>query len=474
MNKWKTILIVSSLLIFGIGTYLYTGDSEGKLTHGRDSQPMRQAKAVDMDDLPLEWTEVESFEEVQSFYEERVPGLALAREEGLTTLPGESTPIKDRDGRMQINEVWHNGHTVQIFYSIDLSTFIGDDKEKNKFLNRPPSLEGIHIEESGDFEEQTFSTHSRELHPRDTVVFENRLYSMVQAPPITNSEWGYEYIPEEIKNFNQEIATSFDLRMDGETIRTEPLPVLYVHDKEKHIIGQYTTDETYSENGITIEPIEIKLGIASSQVKMRIEHDQADFNQSVQAFIRTETGEKVPLSHFSEQEDGLYVSSFQPFQEIPEKVSLEFEAIHLKEDKPYSFDVDMTQFQGFDSETKMIDEKVGEAYGTDIILKRVNTHGGHHMDMELNFKPHSNDQKKHLVGAALDYYQQPQETMERHVQVESNDGETVEGDFYGHDQQGNINFEAGKFRNSSTLSITVDQIVYAQSIDESFELVSKN
>lgn len=471
-NKSKWILIATSLIILVVGAYFFTDSGEDKLVLSTDSKPMRKAKPVDLEDFPLQWKEVETYEEVNQFYEERVQGLKLARKEGLTTYPQESFPIPDKDGRMQVNEVWHSGHMIHILYSIDLSALTEEDHDEqgNPYLSRPPALEAIHIKKSTETNEQSFESHSRELNPHETIVFENRVYSLIQVPPITE-EWGYNYTREDIRNYNEEFLTSFRLRIDLETIETEGIPIRYKHDLEGHVLDTFTTDEVYEDGNVTIEPLEVNIGVASSHVKMRVDAEDKEIGHSIQAVIKSEEGARHPISLFLSptQEGNVYESWFHPASELPGDVSMELESIHLKDDTPYSFDIDMTQFEDNRRVSKTFDRKVGEAYDTDIILKRVNIHNRQQMDIELQYEPHHEQQSKKLVGAQVHRLNTTPKEQKKYGEVISDNGKTAEAVIWGHDQQGNINFQLRPFRNSDNLTITVKRMIYSQQLDHTFD-----
>lgn len=470
-SKSKWILVAASFVIFALGAYFYTGGSQEKLTHGKDAKPMRQAKTVDVDDLPMAWEQAESFEEVQDFFEKQNPGLKLARERGLTTFPQQSSKIPGRDGRVQINEVWHSGHTIHLFYSIDLSAIIEEDSDHPAYLNRLASLEGLQIEETEENEEKSFQTHSRELHPRDTIIFENRAYTLTQTPPISE-DWNYQTSPIQIEDSDKEFMTSLKLRIGNDTVTTDPMPVRYTHDKEAHILKTYTSDESFEENGLTIKPLEVELGISSSQATFKIEDEEGSRVHALEAVFQTENGPKHSVKLFLNptEEQNIYEAPFHALGEETENLSLVLESIHVQDDSSYSFDVDLTQLNNRFNQAKQIEEKVAEAHNTDIILDNITTHGSQHISLGMVFDPQQEGQDERVI--ASDLFTLPAASQERksHVEVKSDDGFTTEAHFNGNDRHGDINFPGSQFKESDTLTVTVGKMVYARKLNHTFEL----
>jgi hypothetical protein len=336
-KKAKWIGIIAVLLTFVTGTYVMTADNGQKMTYTEDSKPQRKAKPVEKDKLPIQWNEVDTYEQVESFFEQYIPGLHLAREYGVTTAPKQSVEIPGSDGRIQVNEVWHSGHTIHIFYSIDLSAIVGEDASGNT-----PSLESITIEEKNDIQNQTLRSFSQPIRFEQGVIFENRLYTVIQAPPIsqkpeTSNNWrNIENIPA----FNQNLNTIFKFQLGGETYQPDSIPIHYQYDPGKNTLGTYTFDHTYKENGLTISPLTLKLGIEYSHIKIKVKSELSEFNQSLDATFITDRNEHIPLSLYLQkdpEQDDVYTGFIRPLRYKPEKATLKIRNIHLSDGSSYSF-----------------------------------------------------------------------------------------------------------------------------------------
>ncbi|CDQ21580.1 hypothetical protein SAMN05192559_11117 [Halobacillus karajensis] len=472
-NKSKWILIAASLIIFAVGTYFFTDSSEDKLVMNKDSKPMRKAKPVDLEDFPVQWNEVKTYEEINQYYEEHIMGLELAREEGLTVFPQESTSIPDKEGRMQINEVWHSGNTIHLLYSIDLSALTKDETndDHSNYPVQYPSVEGVRIENQEGNNKQSYQNHSKELHPRETVVFENRLYSFIQLPPITE-DWGENIQAGKVKDYDEEFLTSFLIRIHNQTVETDSMIVRYVHDLEGHTLNTFTKEKVYTDDNITIGPMEMKTGVASSQVKMRIDAGEKEVGPSLQALLKTENGDRHPVSLFLNQtnEDNVYESWFPPVGDVSGEVEMELSSIYLQGDHPYSFKIDMTQFERNRNISKNMDKKIAEFYDTDIILEGIDLHNRNQMNLRLRYDPHKENQPQKLVGSQIAPLDTLPDKRKKYVEVISNEGQSIDGEIWGHDESGLINFQTHSFSNAEELTITVKKMTFSKELDHTFTL----
>ncbi|KHE68537.1 hypothetical protein, partial [Halobacillus sp. BBL2006] len=374
-RKAKWIGLIAVLIAFAAGTYVMTEDNGEKMTYTEDSKPQRKAKPVEKDKLPILWNEVDTYEQVEGFFEQYIPGLHLAREYGVTTAPKQSVEIPGRDGRIQVNEVWHSGHTIHIFYSIDLSAIVGEDASGDA-----PYLESVSIEKKNDIQKQTLRSFGQPIRFEQGVIFENRLYTVIQVPPIsqkpeTANSWRNT---ESIPAFNQNLNTIFKFQLGGQTYQPDSIPIHYQYDPEKNTLGTYTFDHTYNENGLTIAPLTLKLGIDYSHIKMKIKSESSEFNHSLDATLITDKNEHIPLSLYlqkdPEQKD-VYTGFIRPLRYKPEKATLKIRNIHLRDGSSYSFSIKTSQIKRKDQSHQRIDKKVAEAYQTDVYLKEISSRG---------------------------------------------------------------------------------------------------
>ena len=176
------MIIIAVLLVFGIGAYVTTSGEGEKLTS--EQEPQRKAKAVDQDKLPIDWAEVETEEELNDFYKRQIPKIEQVRERDLMTSPDESMTIPDKEGRVQINEVWHSGQQIYYLYSVDLSLLVEEEDDDNRYLNDPPQVDQLKIEETGEIQSQILHAFSS-LRRDEAVIYENRLYGIIHSMPIT-------------------------------------------------------------------------------------------------------------------------------------------------------------------------------------------------------------------------------------------------------------------------------------------------
>ncbi|WP_035552143.1 hypothetical protein, partial [Halobacillus sp. BBL2006] len=469
-RKW--IVVAAVFLAFAIGAYVATAGQGDKLSYSEQSQLKRKAKAVDMDKLPVGWREVENEEEIKKFYEGKIRSLKLAREKGLTTTPEISTPVQQRDGRLQINEVWHNGHTITILYSIDLSTLV---KEQKKAPTRPPFVESLRLGKANNQNKMTIDSYGRPIQFTEGVVYKNRLYTYTQTPSFT--EEGMRRNDRlELEPFHKKLETAFEFRINGRNFQTEAVPVQYNYNPEEQKLGHYTFSDTYQKNGLTIQPLELTTGLDKSTIKLRVEDANDRFNQMIEASLMIEDGKRVslplPLRKVQGEED-VYTSEF--FSNIlnekePEAITFTIERVHLSGDTSYSFDLDVSKDDLTRSAIKRINEKVAEAFETDVTLVQKDSRGRNNgLNVQLKYEPHDFEQEQMLVASSPFFYSEAPNNRPKNVHIESDNGESDEVTMMGGGDFAYFNVRNNLIKDADKLSITVKDVALASRIDQSFE-----
>ncbi|MGI8316424.1 hypothetical protein [Halobacillus mangrovi] len=474
-NQKKWLIVAAVFLAFAIGAYVTTADQGEKLQYSKESKIQRKAKAVDKENLPLTWREVESEAEIKEFYEGKIRSLKLARDKGLTTTPQVSTPVQRRDGRIQINELWHNGRVVHILYSIDLSTLVSE--EKNEYT-RPPSLQSLQLdgENQSDFSIESFG---RPIKFPEGVIFKNRLYTFAQVPSFTG-EGGPEDRNTRFKPFDKELATTFNFHINGQAFQTEPVPLHYIYNPEEHQLGTYTFSETYEEKGLTIQPLELKMGLDKNTLKLKVRDKAGTFNQMIEGAFMMGNGQRISLAPALEKISGkeeVYETEFYTsFEERkpPETITFNLERVHLAGDASYSFDLEVSAKDLTNASRKLVDKKVAEAKDTDIILMHKNQRGSRNsMNVQLNFRAQNHEQEEVLVSSSPAFYSKTPEERPKNVHIKSDNGESDKVMMRGSGDFGYFNVNEDLIKEASKLSITVNNVPHARKINHSFEAIKQ-
>ncbi|ARI78929.1 hypothetical protein [Halobacillus mangrovi] len=472
MKKQKKWFIVAAVfLAFAIGAYVTTADQEEKLQYSKETKLQRKAKAVEKENLPLSWREVESEEEIKEFYEGKIRSLKLARDKGLTTKPQVSTSVQRRDGRIQINELWHNGRVVHILYSIDLSTLVSE--EKNKYT-RPPSLQSLQLEAASQ-SEISVETFGRPIKFPEGVIFKNRLYTFAQVPSFTGKG-----VPEDrntrFKPFDKELATTFNFHINGQAFQTEPVPLHYIYSPEEHHLGTYTFSKTYEEKGLMIHPLELNMGLDKNTFTIKIRDKAGAFNQMIEGAILMGNGQRISLAPALEKisgKEGVYETEFYTSFEgkkPPETITFNLERVHLAGDDSYSFDLEVSEKDLNNASRKLVDKKIAEAKGTDIILMQKNQHGSRNsMNVQLNFRPQDHEQEEVLVSSSPAFYSKTPDQRPKNVHIKSDNGKADKVLMRGSGDFGYFDVKEDLIKGASNLSVTVKNVPHAKKINHSFE-----
>lgn len=474
-NKWKWVSILGVLLIFMIGTYIATADQGAKLTNTNQSKPQRKAKPVNMDKLPLQWKEADSFEEVKQFYKRKLPPIEMARKKNLTTFPAETATVEGLEGRVQINEVWHNGRTVHYLYSMDLSLLVEDDDDNSHYIGQPPHLEELIIERTEDSEQQTVHAFSS-LRMGEAIIYKNRLYALMQSIPFTNrgpSEMVYGELNHPEEPVDHKAETSLKIRINGKTYQSGAIPVHYSYEPKKQLVKAFSFEGKYSENGLTIEPLEMKVNVSNSYLTMKVISEEKPFSQSISGHFMTGNGQRVPLSPYTEKVDGqenVYRCYFRPLVKVPEDVELILNSIQLKEDASITFTADIPSLSnGIDHLDKTYNKKVATKSQTDIFLKRIQSNRGQGVELILNYRPQTPGQNEQLLGPSPRYHANEKKA----ISFKADNGVNDYADYGSFEKTTNIHIPYYKLDGASRVTVTLNELVYSKQIKRSFNADEK-
>ncbi|MCA0972549.1 hypothetical protein LCM20_18280 [Halobacillus litoralis] len=466
-QKWGIIALV--LFVFAVGAYITTsGTGSSKLTSEEKAE--RKAKPVDMDQLPIDWEEVESKEALNDFYTGRIPQLELAREKGATTSPEEMMTVEGKDGRIQINEVWHRGHQVIYLVSIDLSLLTEEDEE-DAFYSQPPRIDKLDISETEEVPAQQLHGFSQ-LDTSEAVIFENRLHGILRSRPLSENPTDNQEVMPEIEPIDAEAMTSIKLNLSDEIIHTDPVTVHYLYDTEQQTIFSDSFSGSYSEDGVTFEPLEFVMRLSGNYMTMRIQDEDQVFNQTLSGTL-TIDGQDTSLSPYLQGTDkeNVYKIHFGgPLEEVPENVSFTIDRVDFIEETPLSFKLKSKEWEEAQAKGEPFNRTVAEKYQTELIIQRLNYDVDHGMDFMVKYRPESNQQETTVVAPNRLPTNGDPSAQRSSVRITNNNGETGYADVYGNMDESHININPELFEEADSLTVTFEEIVVSSKIDETFDL----
>ena len=472
-NKQKAMIIIAVLLVFGIGAYVTTSGEGEKLTS--EQEPQRKAKAVDQDKLPIDWAEVETEEELNDFYKRQIPKIEQIRERELMTSPEESMTIPDKEGRIQINEVWHSGQQIYYLYSVDLSLLVEEEGDDNRYLNESATSRSTDRLKKPAISNRKRCTLSALFRQDEAVIYENRLYGIIHSMPITKEGMDDPYVnfSQMPESFQGTAKTSMRLRINGETLETEAIPVTYSYDPDKQTIATLPFSGSYSENGLTIEPTELVMSVSTNYIKMRIKDDSNQFNHTLEGRVISDEQE-VPFSprlQKVEGEEHMYRAYFGPLNEsstdVPDKLSLDIRNVHLIKEDPYSFTFDLPELEGTDHVSKELTKKIAEKYQTNVYLQDMNYNKNHGLGLSLRYTPKDAGQKEKLVGTTI-FNGQTTPPQTEHISIVTDNGNDGFAGSGGSERTSRIDIPDNLLDGASNVTITFNKVVVANKIDQTF------
>ncbi|MCA0985039.1 hypothetical protein LCL89_13425 [Halobacillus yeomjeoni] len=397
-KKWQWGSIALILLLLAAGTYISTSERNGKLTFSEDYKPMRKAKAVDKEELPASWREVSSKEDVESFYKKAVPGYSLAREQEVMTSPNVSARIQNRDGRVQINNVWHTGKRIYLFYSIDLSALI--EENENSRMQPIPMLESLVWNETNNNDRK--SMHGRIVHQPKGMLFNNRLYTVARVVPahkpldeVSQDQW------EPFEPFNQTIPTTMNLNIGGKVYSSDSVAVQYQYQPVDHKLKEYEFTGTYETDKIRLKPLSLSLGLDKTTLMVKVEGDSKKSIQAIEGDLLGADGERLPvvpyLKPVPERKNVYEMTIHDSFSKVPDEVELRVARIQFRGDTSYTFNLDLSDY---DLEERYIhvNKTVVEVEGTNVKLNKISNDPSNRFGVHLTYEPENHDQDIILSG----------------------------------------------------------------------------
>lgn len=463
MTKQKWLMVVGALIAFAAGAYIVTSGDGEKLTS--DEKPERKARPVDMEKLPVDWREVDSEDDLEEFYIERIPDLPLARKKGVTTSPEEMMTVEGKEGRIQINEVWHRGQRMTFLYSIDLSLLI--DQEDNTYI-QPPRIDTVDIEQSGDIPAQVLHGYS-ELDKSNAVIFENRLYGVLQTQPLSKDVEKDQGPVPPAEPVDAIAKTSLKVNLSAEILNTDSIAVPYQYNPKAQQIASREFSGSYSKDDLTIEPQDFVMSLSSNYITIKLESENKQFNRTLEGRIVIDD-RKLPFSPYLQPVEGekdVYKAYFGSLPEVPDDVSLRIRSIDMKEKQSLSFTLDIPDLEDKDHYEKHLDRKVAEANNTDIYLEQLNYHKNYGMDFSLKYRPQQPEQMSTVVGT-LDTFN-PEHNQED-ITVQTDNGHSGYANTAGSRLRSNVNIDHDLLEGATRATVTFHSLAVSHKINHTFEI----
>lgn len=455
-NKWKVLSASIVLILLIAGTYVATADTGGKLTNTELSMPERKAIPVDKEDWPKNWEEVKTHDELARFFEMRYPFLMMAKEKGVTTQPDVSLTLDGLEGRVQVEEVWHRGPRLVFLYSIDLSLLIADEKDKDyAFINKGIQLQNISIKGNDLVEEQELQAIGL-FEPGMAVVFENRLYGVIESSPVLNQAKDFTGFSIEEK-FHHTLDTTLALQINGEVYETNAFPVEYKYIPEEQVVRTYEFEDTLTTDDATITPLYAEINLNQSFIKLKIDSER-EIAPTIDAYLLAPTGERIVVAPYMlpvEGEDDVYKLFIHPLTPLEGDIILTINSIHFMEPVDTSFTVTIPEKGRVTSDEEKV---VASILGTDLLLSHI-----------------QKDARNLEVGLTIDdttessFFANNQGVSDQAITFTTDNGESGTPFIGGFNEKLVINVPTRKIRDASTITFDFHKAALREPINHTFQ-----
>ncbi|UOQ44444.1 hypothetical protein MUN89_00140 [Halobacillus salinarum] len=329
--QWVLVFIGLTALIIGIQ---FIPGKDKPLTHNKKLEMNKQEKEP-FPEFP-DHLRMNTYDEVVSFYEKRIPGLKRAKEHQLTTFPKQSIDLPNQDGKLYINELWFNGRDLHILYSIDREVF-----GKNP-VEMPFAFESMQIKplgEKGGLTSTSYSLYSQNL-GSGKVLFNHKLYGTATMGVIFE-----EGLPDH--SIDETILASFNMHLPNGFYKIESIPLPLHYANEKDYEKTYAIQGRYKKQGIMIEPTKFIYGISHNKVELKIRANQGELTPIIIGSIVSAEGESRPLQFLKEikNKKDVYTVETPPFSKDASSFTLDIKGIHLRRKQDFSLTVDISDYE---------------------------------------------------------------------------------------------------------------------------------
>ncbi|SET21857.1 hypothetical protein SAMN05216389_10726 [Oceanobacillus limi] len=417
---------------------------------------------------------VHSQDEVDSFYQEKVPGLKQAEELGLLTTIDDTISLTN-DSSLHIEKIWYHSLGMEIFYSIDLP----DADLSNKKLTAPGITDlWINGDSDENIPKQYVSITEDSLYPREGVIYNGRFYHHIRTNKILGSG------DRQLNKIEQSVQTNLTIYLFDEEITLNNIEIPIYYDKE----NDEPTITTRLSEGIKDDLVSIKfnrmdIGINYNHIYGNINiPDKYKLNRITGSYLNEKDNQYQQIHGIpNEFEPDSFRLSIPAFETVPEELELRLGSVVLSGNESFEFSLDVSDYQDNLSKTTSKrygytePRKVGQIQDTAIYLESaLYDHRG--IFLTLRYDPLNENQELSLYADkpstpkidtnTLDMDQPLLFTGTNEKGEEAKFGERGKNN----DNSFYILLKKDYVMNSETINIKVDNVLYENKIDQSLLL----
>lgn len=307
-------------------------------------------------------------EEVREFYRSHTPGLKRAEELGLVKDINQKIEFEGFKKSITLDRIWYNKEEVHLFYNRDVNS-VGQEEYGGRKIEKP-NIKALKFDKKRS--ELSYSIVPT-LYPKYGVQYKGRYYSRFSFT--LRDEENYDHITE----INQKAPIKLELNVDGEVKTfTTKIPMEYDSSHEK--IQSFPVDKTYSYKERSIHFTSLEIGTSQTRLHFTVEHPPKHIFHNLSMRLNKGNGESKRVSHTVENKKTSakndFYMEFDPLNEIPENISMQFKHATFLGLESLNFQVDFSsRYANYNKEELEMDKKLTSLLNTDVMLDRLYLEG---------------------------------------------------------------------------------------------------
>ncbi|WP_085505010.1 hypothetical protein [Thalassobacillus devorans] len=471
-HQKKVQLTIGVLVILGlfIGTQFFMGDPVMDATLPETEAEDKEKEEMD---IPVQWKEVETKEEIYEHFESFIPGLKTAAERGLFQDINQTVTIQEHGGEVYLDKIWFSSQGIFLIYSLGL-----EDIANLPSNHHNVGMNGISIE---TMDGELFP-HSPTMHSTipEKAVYEGDVYLLASGSPILDEEG------RPVEKMNETVSAYFNVTLPDGSYRTEETTLGLEYDLKDNLLASFPIEQTLELEDGDIYMKEVNLDVMSTELQIQVEEEQ---NHPVQVEGQLKTEDQAhpfhiyfdqPRAEQQNKEPAIYSAYTSPFSDIPNDIELSFLKSSTISDQSYSFELDVSDYEEWrnDEDTsyqltkiERADEKViTEIFDTKVLIDRLEYN---HKGAELTIRyDHSaeEDSGSYLSLEAPSFLHKGSEPwLDTNITIENENDESPLSQANIHRMEQNsftLILPSSFFEESEQLNITVEDLLHTREISE--------
>ncbi|MUK88282.1 hypothetical protein GMD78_07755 [Ornithinibacillus sp. L9] len=465
-NHWFPQLLTSALLlgVLVIGVQFFKEDTSflSSLTNPKPQAEYDFGEGVKT---------VDSWEEVEQYYLDRIPGLKRAENLGLVTKVDKIFTLND-DSTLHLDKIWYNSRQIEFFYSIGLP-----DPSLIPEYAPEPIISSIWVNrnEDVDIPKQQLGFYEEKNYPREGIIYKDRLYHYITTDHVfkeADNEYG---VLEKINHvLNTDIRVS--LFHDEITIPNVDIPVRY--DKENETVLTTKMNKEVKDTDMSMKFNQLDIGVTDNFIYGDIHlPDEYNFSSLVASFSDDQNYQNESVYGVPNGPDEFMIS-IPTFNQIPEHINVNIDKIFVESNDSFEFSLDVTDYKEKQSSNSgryevNTHQKVGEFKDNSIYLEKL-LYTSTGIVMTIQYEPLDKNQqlKLHADNPSVFFHNDSSYKQPLFISGQNEKGETA---LFGHpgsksDDQFNVLIDREFITNSEVVDISVENLLYEINVDQSIEI----